>query len=83
MDDCLRLESIPSEIVEKICSEIQEEAHKNWDSPTARWCWSCQYSSEDDPRKLAYFNKPGNRGCHLMNVRYVQILQENPDLTIH
>ncbi len=70
-------DDIPIQIAEKICAEIREEAHQNWDSPTARWCWSCRQSWEGDPSKVAYRTKKGNRGCHLINVRYITFIQEN------
>ena len=73
-------DSIPLEVALQICSDIRKEAHLNWDSPTARWCWSCQKSSEGDPQKIAYKKKPGNRGCHLINIRYVQLKKENTDI---
>jgi len=79
MGEDVFIDSIPLEVAIKICSDIRKESHLNWDSPTARWCWSCRNSSEGDPQKIAYKNKPGNRGCHLVNVRYVQLRHAGPD----
>ena len=76
MDEKVYIDSIPFDDAVQICTEIRKEAHMNWDSPTARWCWSCQQSSEDNPKKIAYLTKHGNRGCHLINIRYIQLIQE-------
>jgi hypothetical protein len=80
MGEDVFINSIPLDVAIQICSEIRKESHLNWDSPTARWCWSCQRLSEGDPQKIAYIKKPGNRGCHLVNVRYVQLKQDNPNI---
>ena len=80
MGEDVFIDTIPLEVAIRICSDIRKEAHLNWDSPTARWCWSCQKSSDGDPQRIAYIKKPGNRGCHLVNVRFVQLRQDNPDI---
>ena len=77
MDEKVLSVLIPYDMAVQLCSEIREEAHLNWDSPTARWCWSCQQSSEDNPDKIAFLNKPGNRGCHQINIRYIQLTYDN------
>lgn len=79
IDEEVYFDSIPYDDAVRICLEIQKEAHMNWDSPTARWCWSCRQSCEDNPKKIAYLKKPGNRGCHLINIRYIQFLREEPE----
>ena len=62
---------IPLEIAAKLCEQIRTEANTNWHTAAARWCWHCQKTSED-PSKPGYLGVPGNRGCHLVNIRFAE-----------
>lgn len=64
------VDAIPLEMAVKLCAEIRAEAEKNWHTPAARWCWSCQQSSKGDSSQCGYLRAPGNRGCILINSRY-------------
>ena len=62
---------IPLEVAEQLCREIRAEADRNWHTAAARWCWSCRKSKQAD--EPGYLQKPGNRGCILINARYAQM----------
>jgi hypothetical protein len=65
---------IPLEIAEQLCAEIRAEADRNWHTAAARWCWSCRKSKgAEEPKQPAYLQKPGNRGCILINARYAHM----------
>lgn len=67
------LTPIPYAVAVRLCAEIREEADRQWYTPAARWCWSCQKSTGGDPAKRGFLQKPGNRGCSLINVRYAEL----------
>ena len=55
----------------RLCEEIRTEFSENqWHTSAARWCWSCQEQTEGDPANRAFIQKPGNRGCILINARF-------------
>ena len=62
---------IPMEIAVQLCNEIRQEAEVNWQTAAASWCFSCQQQAGGDPAKRGILRLPGNRGCHLVNQRYV------------
>lgn len=72
MKKTIRAEPIPAEIARQLCSDIRAEAEKNWHTASARWCWQCRRSYEDRGRVIGYQQKPGNRGCLLVNARYAK-----------
>lgn len=74
MEDRVINEAIPLDVADRLCDEIRGEASANWDSALARWCWGCRQSIGDSPEKKGYLQKPGNRGCHLINVRYAEMI---------
>jgi len=62
---------IPLDVAIQLCQEIRTEFEEDrWHSSAARWCWSCQESTGGDPVKRGFMQKPGNRGCILINARY-------------
>ncbi|MGE5223067.1 MAG: hypothetical protein ACM3PY_11550 [Omnitrophica WOR_2 bacterium] len=67
------LNPIPLEVATQLCSEIRQEAERNWHTAAARWCWNCQNLTGGDPAKWCVLQLPGNRGCLLVNARYAQI----------
>lgn len=65
---------IPLEVAEQFCAEIRAEADRNWYTAAARWCWSCRKGKgAEEPKQPGYLQKPGNRGCLLINARYAQM----------
>ncbi len=71
MNDNIITESIPWEAADQLCIDIREEAEKNWSTAAARWCWSCQKTTGGDMNKRSFMRQPGNRGCYLINERFV------------
>ncbi len=67
---------IPFETAEQLCAEIREEARRNWHTVTARWCWSCQKSAGNRSENYGFLQKPGNRGCILINNKYAQTFDQ-------
>ena len=63
---------IPLEIVIQLCEDIRLATERNWNTATARWCWSCQQSSGGNPAKRGFLRQEGNRGCILINSRYAR-----------
>ena len=58
--------AIPREVALRICAENQRTPF----SLAALQCWGCVKFSKSDPAKMCLSNKPGNRGCNLVNARY-------------
>lgn len=69
-----RLKHIPSELAERLCRQIRQEANQNWHTASARWCWRCRKSYEARNRDFGYDASDGNRGCVLVNVRYAEVV---------
>jgi hypothetical protein len=67
------LNPIPLKVATQLCSEIRREAERNWHSAEARWCWNCQKLRRGDPNQWGVLQKPGNRGCIMVNARFAQI----------
>ena len=72
MEELIVLNIIPRDIAEHICDEIRADAALQWHTAAARWCWTCQKAAGPDPQRRGYLSKPGNRGCHLVNLHYAQ-----------
>lgn len=71
MSEQVVLTPIPLEVAVQLCQEIRTEFdEERWHSSAARWCWSCQESNRGDPSKRGFMQKPGNRGCILVNARF-------------
>lgn len=70
------LNPIPLKTAEKLCAKIRAEADRNWPRASARWCWHCQVAAGGDPAKRGFRRQPGNRGCILINTRYIERLSE-------
>lgn len=69
---------IPLIVAEQLCAEIRAEADRNWHTAAARWCWACRKRRETDvPKQPGYLQKPGNRGCILINARYAHMRLKN------
>lgn len=68
------LSPIPLDITLRLCEEIRRETENNWYTASARWCWSCQQSTNRDPSKRGFLRQEGNRGCILINARYARLL---------
>lgn len=64
--------NIPRDTAEHICEEIRAEAALEWHTAAARWCWTCQKAAGSSLQKRGFLLKPGNRGCHLVNLRYAE-----------
>lgn len=73
MDTTYSFTPIPYEMAVRLCAEIREEAERRWYTPAARWCWICQESTGGDPAKRGFLQKPGNRGCPLINARFSEL----------
>jgi len=73
MEDGKYVDEIPVEVAVMLCDSIRAEADKNWHTAAARWCWECRQSAEGDPAKRGFLRAPGNRGCYLVNMRYVSL----------
>jgi hypothetical protein len=73
MDTTYLFPPIPYEMAVRLCAEIRAEADRNWYTPAARWCWNCQKSAGGDPAKRGFLQKPGNRGCTLINARFAEL----------
>lgn len=76
METGLLLPPIPFETAEQLCTEVREEARINWHTATARWCWRCQKSAANRAEKYGFSQKPGNRGCILINNRYARLVDQ-------
>lgn len=64
---------IPLKIALQLCDEIREETDRIWYPIPARWCLSCEEQAGSEPMKRGFMNKPGNRGCFLINTRYAEL----------
>jgi hypothetical protein len=66
-------EDVIASVVEqalRLCAEIREQNRCKRFSAAAMQCWGCVTFSKGDPDKMCLSNKPGNRGCNLVNTRY-------------
>ena len=64
--------AIPLDVAIQLCEEVREEAEKNWHTPSARWCWSCQQSAGGNPDNRGFLRVAGNRGCVLINALFAE-----------
>ena len=64
------VEAIPKEVALQLCTEIRAANRRRRFSLAAMQCWGCVMFSKGDPEKMCLNNKPGNRGCKLINARY-------------
>ena len=71
MNEQVVVNPIPLDVATQLCAEIRREFdEESWHSSAARWCWSCQQTGRDDSTNRGFLQKPGNRGCILVNARY-------------
>ncbi len=70
---------IPLDVASQLCAEIRAEAEENWHTASARWCWHCRRTYEGRKNFKGFRQKPGNRGCILVNARYASMLRSSPN----
>lgn len=77
MNERPRLKPISSELAERLCRQIRQEANRNWHTASARWCWRCRKSYGTRNRDFGYNASAGNRGCVLVNARYAEVVDSS------
>jgi hypothetical protein len=65
----------------EICRAIRAEAEINWTTASARWCYACREARKDWAKTPGFSDKPGNRGCMLVNTRYALIQTSGTDVS--
>jgi hypothetical protein len=71
---------IPYDVAIKLCREIRAEAEIKWTTASARWCYACREARKDWAKTPGFTDKPGNRGCMLVNARYALMLTQGSNL---
>jgi hypothetical protein len=71
MKDYVTVDPIPFDVAAQLCANIRAEAEAHWQTAAARWCYQCQQEAGGDPAKRGILRAPGNRGCYLVNERYL------------
>ena len=64
------MDEIPGEVAFQLCAEIRQEKRGRWYTFAGLQCWGCSRFSKGDPEKMCVSNRPGYRGCNLVNARY-------------
>jgi hypothetical protein len=67
------VDAIPKEVAYRLCEEIRAENRRKRVSFGAMQCWGCVTFTAGNPDKMCVANKPGYRGCSLVNARYEQV----------
>lgn len=62
--------AIPEDLAFALCGQVRRENLNNPLSFAGLQCWGCVKFSKSDPRKMCINNKPGYRGCYLVNKLY-------------
>ena len=65
-------EAIPIEVAIKLCNQIRQENRGKWSTAAAWQCRGCVMFSRGDLAKMCLANRPGYRGCSLVNARFVR-----------
>jgi hypothetical protein len=62
--------AIPKDTAFQICTDILQKYRGKWYTFAGMQCLGCTLLSKGDPAKMCISNKPGNRGCNLVNDLY-------------
>ncbi len=64
------VDAIPRETALQMCAEIREQHLGKWWTLAGMQCMGCTRATKGDVTKMCVNNKPGYRGCNLVNARY-------------
>lgn len=63
------------ELALALCAEVQRENRRRRFSFAAAQCWGCIRFTRGNPDEMKMSDRPGYRGCRLINVRYIRRAQ--------
>ena len=68
--------SIPREIAIKLCNEVRKENQNKLFNSLSYQCIGCYKFSKGDYEKMCFNNKHDNKGCYMINVKYLKYKYE-------
>lgn len=61
---------IQKDVALQLCAEIRQQYQGKWWTLAGIQCTGCNAATKGDETKRCVSNRPGYRGCNLVNARY-------------